>query len=82
MVPFKNMSSIKHYIRNKPHKWVIKLWARAGSEGILHDFDVYKGSTSTHGSEHGVSGYIVMNMTKKLEGKGYKVYADNLFSSL
>ena len=84
MVAFKGKSTLKQYIRNKPHKWGLKLWARAGSEGILHDFDVYQGSASagTNRSELGVSGDVVMNMTKKLEeGKGFKVYADNLFSS-
>ncbi|KAK3789295.1 hypothetical protein RRG08_001685 [Elysia crispata] len=85
MVAFKGKSTLKQYIRNQPHKWGLKLWARAGSEGILHDFEVYHGSASSgsNRSELGMSGDVVMNMTNKLEeGKGYKVYADNLFSSL
>ena len=44
MIAFKGRSSLKQYMRNKPHKWGIKLWARAGTEGILHDFEIYQGS--------------------------------------
>ena len=44
MVAFKGRSGLKQYIRSKPKRWGFKLWARTGSSGILHDFDVYQGS--------------------------------------
>ena len=43
MVSFKGKSSIKQYIRGKPNPWGFQLWGRAGSSGILYDFDVYQG---------------------------------------
>jgi hypothetical protein len=41
IIPLKGQSSLKHYIRNKSHKWRIKAFARAGSNGIVYDFEVY-----------------------------------------
>ena len=43
IIPFKGQSSLKHYIRNKPHKQGIKVFARTGSSGIVYDFKMYMG---------------------------------------
>lgn len=43
IIPFKGHSSLKQYIKNKPHKWGIKVFARAGASGMLYDFEVYVG---------------------------------------
>ena len=46
MVPFKEkFSSIKQYLRNKPHKWGFKIWCRCRISGLLYDFDIYQGSS-------------------------------------
>jgi hypothetical protein len=41
MIPFKGQSSLKQYIKNKPHKWGIKVFTRAGVSGIIYEFEVY-----------------------------------------
>lgn len=84
MIAFKGKSKVKQYMRNKHHKWGFKLWARTGSEGLCHDFEVYQGASKERdGSGLSVSGDVVIDMTSKLEeGKNYKVFADNFFSSL
>nr|XP_039269135.1 piggyBac transposable element-derived protein 3-like [Styela clava] len=38
-------SSIRQYLKSKPHLWGFKIWGRAGISGILYDFDVYQGGT-------------------------------------
>ena len=43
MVPFKGRNKMKQYIKNKPKKWGIKVFTRAGSSGIVHDFEIYTG---------------------------------------
>ena len=43
MVPFKGRSSIKQYMKNKPHKWGYNVFTRASSDGIVHDFEFYQG---------------------------------------
>lgn len=45
MVPLTGRSSLKQYIPNKPAPWGFKLWGRAGTTGILYEFDVYQGHT-------------------------------------
>ena len=85
MVAFKGRSGLKQYLRNKPRKWGFKLWARAGSDGILHDFDIYQGKreTTEQSSGLGMTGDVVIDMIKKLpDGQNFVIFADNLFSSL
>jgi hypothetical protein len=57
IVPFKGRSSLKQYVRNKPHKRGIKVFARAGSSVIVYDFEVYVGrGTVKNVSCLGISG--------------------------
>lgn len=73
MIPFKEPSSLKQYIRNNPHKWRIKVFARAGTSGIVYDFDMYvgKGTTSNY---LGISGDIVIKHSKNLPKNQNVVY--------
>lgn len=85
MVAFKGRSGLKQYLRNKPRKWGFKLWARAGCDGIVHDFDIYQGKTGSTVSNSGLgmTGDVVMNMVEKLpDSQNFIIFADNLFSSL
>ncbi|KAI5107681.1 piggyBac transposable element-derived protein 3-like, partial [Silurus meridionalis] len=43
MIPFKGKIGMKQYIKNKPHKWGIKVFTRAGVTGLVYDFEVYTG---------------------------------------
>ena len=81
MVAFKGRSSLRQFIQNKPTRWGFKMWARAGSSGYLHDFDIYQGKNphkvkNTPGKGLGYN--VVMELTKTLESNHYfRVYADN-----
>ena len=37
IVPTKSKSSLRQYLPNKQHKWVIKIWARCGVSGMVCD---------------------------------------------
>ncbi|KAK3697378.1 hypothetical protein RRG08_005769 [Elysia crispata] len=85
MIPFKGRSGIKQYMRNKPHKWGFKLWGRAGASGTLLEFEVYQGAGNqqSDGSQLSKTTETVLRMTANVpDGKNYKVFADNLFTSL
>ncbi|KAM3850305.1 tripartite motif-containing protein 16-like, partial [Diretmus argenteus] len=86
MIPFKGrFSSIKQYMRGKPHPWGFKVWVRTGISGMMCDFDVYQGSNNgiRAKSELGLSGDVVMKLASTLpEGQNYKIYADNYFTSV
>ncbi|KAJ8891042.1 hypothetical protein PR048_010551 [Dryococelus australis] len=44
MIPFKGTSSLKQYLRNKPHPWGDKLWVLATASGYVLNFDIYQGN--------------------------------------
>ncbi|XP_040067986.1 piggyBac transposable element-derived protein 3-like [Ixodes scapularis] len=83
IIPFKGRSQMKQYIKAKPHKWGFKVFTRASSSGIMHDFVIYegKGTATDHGL--GISGDIVLDLVRDLpQGINHKVFFDNWFSSL
>lgn len=47
IIPIKCRSGMKQYMPKKPHKWGIKVWAQCGVSGIVYDFQVYTGASST-----------------------------------
>lgn len=83
MVPFKGHSRIKQYIKNKPHKWGIKVFGRASVSGIVHDFEVYVGKgTLQQNTALGISGDIVVRLVEDLpKNQNYKLFTDNWFTS-
>jgi len=73
-------SPIRQYIKSKPHPYGFKIWGIAGTDGLLHDFDVYQGGDGTR-SELGQGSDVVLKLTSTFPHKcWYKVYADNLFT--
>ncbi|XP_049794505.1 piggyBac transposable element-derived protein 2-like [Schistocerca nitens] len=77
IIPFKGHSSLKQYVKSKPHKWGIKVFARAGSSGIVYDFEIYRGKGTVHNDTGlGISGDIVIRLLE-----GLPKYTDNWFTS-
>jgi hypothetical protein len=70
---------LKQYVRNKPHKLGMKVFARAGSSGIVYDFEVYVGKgTVKNVSLLSISGDVVLRLVDGLpKGQNYKVFMDN-----
>lgn len=83
MIPFKGHSALKQYIKNKPHKWGIKTFARAGMSGIVYDFEIYVGKgTIQNPTPLGLSGDIVIRLCENLpKQQNYKLFMDNWFNS-
>ena len=83
IIPFKGRSSLKQYVRNKPHKQGIKVFARTGSSGIVYDFEMYMGKgTAENVSPLGISGDVVLRLVDGLpKGQNYKLFMDNWFTS-
>lgn len=40
--------SLKQYIKNKPYKWNIAVFARSSNSGIIYDFEKYDGKRQTN----------------------------------
>ncbi|KAL4112762.1 hypothetical protein QTP88_016495 [Uroleucon formosanum] len=62
IIPFKGLSIMKQYNKNKPHKWGIKMFALASSNGLMHDFEIYVSKGTLPPSYHGlgICRYVVM----------------------
>ncbi|XP_039275920.1 piggyBac transposable element-derived protein 3-like [Nilaparvata lugens] len=84
IIPFKGRSKMKQYIKNKPHKWGIKVFAIASQSGIVHDFEVYvgKGTVKSTNNKLGLSGEIVVRLSEVIpKFQNYKLFCDNWFTS-
>lgn len=83
IIPFKGRSPLKQYVKSKPHKWGYKVFMRADSSGMMHDFIIYEGKGTAHDHGFGISGDIVIYLVKDLpEHKSHKLFFDNWFTSL
>ena len=85
LIPFKGkFSRIRQYIRGKPHPWGFKVWARAGEDGILYDFELYTGAApGREKSTLGVGGDVILRLSETLpQHQNFKVFADNFFSGI
>jgi hypothetical protein len=82
IIPLREHSSLKQYVK-KPHKWGIKVFAHAGSSGIVYDFEIYRGKGIVRiTSSLGICGNIVMRFVEGLpKNQNYKVFTDNWFTS-
>ncbi|XP_049942644.1 piggyBac transposable element-derived protein 1-like [Schistocerca serialis cubense] len=71
------------YVKSKPHKWGINVFAHAGSSGIVYDFEIYRGKGTVHNDTGlGISGDIVIRLLEGLpKYKNFKVFTDNWFTS-
>ncbi|KAK2899637.1 hypothetical protein Q8A73_012766 [Channa argus] len=82
MVATKAKTGMTQYMRDKPTKWGLNLFALPdSSNGYTVDFNVYWGKSQTS-SEHGLAYEAVMKLIQPaLLGTGYHVYMDNFYTS-
>lgn len=83
IIPTKSKSSIKQYNPKKPHKWGYKVFARCGSSGMVYNFEVYTGKSTSGSTALGITGDLVIRLCDTLpRDKNFKVFFDNFFTSL
>lgn len=84
MIPFKGASSLKQYLRSKPHPWGYKVWVLATASGFVLDFEIYQGNPGgkKQSSELGVIGDVVVRLCETVQTKNHKLFFDNLFTSV
>lgn len=85
MIPSKSKSPLRQYMPKKPHKWGYKVFTRCGNSGIIYDFEIYTGksSSSDKPSYLGITGDLVMRLCTHLpKHENFKTYFDNFFTSL
>jgi hypothetical protein len=88
MIPFKGQLGLKVYMKNKPKKWGVKIWALAGQSGYIHRFSVCGDSRNLLREEDiedldpsiGMSGQTVLGLLQRIP-PGVQVFFNNYFAS-
>ena len=87
MVPFKGVSSMKKYIPSKPTKWGYNFFVLADNSGVVYDFIPYEGKITEvsipNMPDLDPSSNSVLHLAECIpEGKNFKLYCENWFTSL
>ncbi|XP_062531825.1 piggyBac transposable element-derived protein 4-like [Bombyx mori] len=81
MIPWKGRLNFRQYIKNKAHKYGIKLYKLCTPEGYTYSVIVYTGKDEEKsGAGHGYD--VVMKLTKNLLEEGRTLIADNFYTSV
>lgn len=80
MVKSKAHTRYRQYMKDKPTKWGFKYWVISDPSAYTFDFDLYRGASQSHHSEHGLAYDVVTAMVASLHGQNYQVYCDNFYS--
>lgn len=80
LVPFRGRLSFRQYIKNKRHKFGIKLFKLCTKGGYTYNLSVYCGKEND--DKEPVPTRVVNNLLGDLLGKGYTLYTDNYYTSI
>lgn len=83
-IPFKGTLNCKQYIKSKPTKWGIKIFAICGASGLLYDFIPYQGKTTEyepHYKPFGLGAGTVMQLSERINQPNVSLFFDNYFST-
>jgi len=82
IVSFKGRVIFKQYIPKKKCVSGIKIFKRCDSTGYTCDIKVYLGNDRQRTAQHVTATHAtVTELTRKIDGRGHKLYTDNFFSS-
>lgn len=80
LVPFRGRLSFRQFIKNKRHKFGIKLYKLCVEKGYTYNLKVYCGNDKVN--EQSSSESVVMSLAENLLDKGRTIYTDNYYTSI
>ncbi|KAA8577585.1 hypothetical protein FQN60_007074, partial [Etheostoma spectabile] len=83
MVPFKGRNRLKPYLPSKPKRWGYKILILAGSDGVLHNFEIYTGRVVQPPElpDVGASDNVVLCLAQPIPTQqNYKLFFNNWFT--
>lgn len=80
VIPFVGRLSFRQFIKNKRHRYGIKVFKLCINDGYTIDFKIYAGQESVPGV--GVSTKIEMELAEDYLDKGRTMYTDNWYTSV
>lgn len=81
MIPWRGRLSFKQYIKNKSHKYGVKIYKLCTPEGYTYNSIIYSGK-GVNGRENNHGKVTVLKLMQGLENKSREVIADNFYSSI
>lgn len=81
MVLWRGRLIFKQFIKNKRHKYGIKLYVLTESDGIVLNMHVYTGALDSLGGK-GHSKKVVLNMMRNHLGCGHSLFIDNFYTGV
>ena len=82
MTKFKGRSVLRRYMPRKPIKWGIKVIARCGESGFIHDFHIDGDNLECpQDGSLGYTGDVVMLLCKTLPNEIFYLYMDRFYTS-
>lgn len=84
MIPYKGRyCNIRQYMKAKPVKFGIKVWALASSQSrYISNVIVYLGAGDAREEAESVSADAVLTAVRGMEGRGHVIVTDNYFTSI
>lgn len=82
MILWRGRLSFRQYIKNKRHKFGIKLYELCTHDGFILNILVYSGKGKISHQEKGHTFQVVMQVMEKYLGKGHTLYLDNYYNSV
>ncbi|XP_062525215.1 piggyBac transposable element-derived protein 4-like [Bombyx mori] len=81
MIPWRGRLKLKQYIKNKSHKYGVKIYKLCTPEGYTYNSIIYSGK-GENGREQNHGKVTVLKLIQGLENKCRIVIADNFYSSI
>lgn len=72
----------RQYIKNKKHKYGIKLYELCESDGLVMKIKIYSGKSEETDNNLGHTAGVVLHLLEDYLDKGYTVYMDNFYNSV
>jgi len=82
MVLFRGRLVFRQYIKNKRHKYGIKLYMLTESGGLVHRIMIYSGQGNDTSDDFTHTEYVVVKLMEGLTGCGRSLYMDNYYNSV
>lgn len=81
MMLWRGRLGFRQYIKNKRHKYGVKLYMLTEPDGTILRFHVYTGANDAELSGTGHAGKVVMKLMEDLLDHGHSLYMDNYYNS-
>lgn len=82
MILWRGRLFFRQYIKNKKHKYGVKLYELCESTGMVLKIKVYCGKSEATENDMGHAASVVLHLMDKYLDKGYVLYTDNFYNSV